>query len=127
MVAARLQKIFNNGIIFNSPFFVYGSEGRGTTSDEHGVRTEVKTARTTNGSVRKGELRAPLLRLFGYYVYSVTTFIRPSVTFLTSLLAAAIAALEIDKESDPLGFGNCSQRLKYFKIPIDIFPLNYMC
>ena len=50
-----------NEIIFNSLYFVYGP---GLTSDEHRVRTEVRTARTTNGSIIQGEL------LNGYHVYS---------------------------------------------------------
>ena len=51
MVAASPQILFNSEIIFNSSFFACG---RGTTSDEHKlVGTEVRTARTTNGSYKR--------------------------------------------------------------------------
>ena len=66
LVAASPQKFFNNEIIFNLPFFVYGC---GTTSDDRGVRTEIRTARTTNGSVTKGELLSRLPCLFGHLGY----------------------------------------------------------
>ena len=45
--------------------FAYGNEGHGMTSDEHWVRTKVRTARTTNGTVIKGELLLWLPYLFG--------------------------------------------------------------
>ena len=61
VVAASPQKFFNNEIIFNSPFFAYG---RGTTSDEHRVRAEIRTARTTNKRIIKGELLLQLPCLF---------------------------------------------------------------
>ena len=63
MVAASPQKFFNNEIIFNSPLFPYE---RGTTSDERGVGTEIRTARTTNRRVIKGELLSQLSCIFGH-------------------------------------------------------------
>ena len=62
-------KIFSQQNNFRLAIFAYDSKERGATSVERRVGTEVRTARTTNERVVKGELLSWLPCLFGYLGY----------------------------------------------------------